>query len=486
MSSLTITEQLRGLVLSAVDIKKLTDWPSAMIEDYLNIIDSLSTVATSLDDLLSRVVEPQMGNIREQIQKLEELIFSSEKPTNELKAQVQELESLISLNASISVPSVLLAAGVDGEVQYNDGGVLGADANFSWNSTTKVLTLNGTINIPLDDVGITFGADAPNASIYFDAVSQTLFIEATQDDESNADTRVPNGLSVGSGINLDNNTALDWGTDKEGWLQASDGLGFFMSSKNGPLTFRTGVNGTTDRVIISADGDFIFNPSYNDDDFIIRKETAGDAVKYDAGDDTTSIGDGGTTNFTQFAGDGEITLHGTARVINHKDIAITMMKRGVGSPPGEGLKDGFPTLDFAWTGDEEVFFEFHTPSRFDTTADMQLHIAFFVDTAPAAAAGVCWGVEWKVIEAGDTVDFTAGTDTLTDVVAITTGTPANDAVLLESEGLVGGAGAIPLDALIKCRLYRDVSNAGDTFAGDARLMEAHVHYISNKLGRLST
>jgi hypothetical protein len=32
------------------------------------------------------------------------------------------------------------------------------------------------------------------------------------------------------------------------------------------------------------------------------------------------------------------------------------------------------------------------------------------------------------------------------------------------------------------RLYRDVSDAGDTFVGDARLAEAHVHFIQNKLG----
>ena len=177
-----------------------------------------------------------------------------------------------------------------------------------------------------------------------------------------------------------------------------------------------------------------------------------------------------------------VRLHAGARVYNHEQINISKMKLGVGAPPGEGLKDGFPTLDFAAGADDEVFFSFKTPSRYDTSTNMSLHIIFFVDTAPAAAAGVCWALEWKATAMGETIDFTAGTATLPTVHPVTVGTPANDALRLDCEMLEGGAGAIAADDLIQCRLYRDVSDAGDTFAGDARLINAHVHYISNKLG----
>lgn len=43
------SEKLRGLVLSAVEIRDLTDWPDAMIEDYLNILESLITLADEID-----------------------------------------------------------------------------------------------------------------------------------------------------------------------------------------------------------------------------------------------------------------------------------------------------------------------------------------------------------------------------------------------------------------------------------------------------
>lgn len=42
-------ENLRGLVLSAVEIKTLTGWETEMTEDYLNIIDNLITIAEALD-----------------------------------------------------------------------------------------------------------------------------------------------------------------------------------------------------------------------------------------------------------------------------------------------------------------------------------------------------------------------------------------------------------------------------------------------------
>ena len=42
-------QSLRGLVLTAEELRLLTGWPDAMIEDYLNIIDSLIAVAENLD-----------------------------------------------------------------------------------------------------------------------------------------------------------------------------------------------------------------------------------------------------------------------------------------------------------------------------------------------------------------------------------------------------------------------------------------------------
>lgn len=54
----TTVQRLRGLVLSANDLKELNpEWHSAMIEDYLNIIDNLITLANLLDIEIDQKIE---------------------------------------------------------------------------------------------------------------------------------------------------------------------------------------------------------------------------------------------------------------------------------------------------------------------------------------------------------------------------------------------------------------------------------------------
>jgi len=52
------TEYLRGLALSANDLKGLTDWPDALVEDYLNIVDNLITIT----DLSCAILETELVN----------------------------------------------------------------------------------------------------------------------------------------------------------------------------------------------------------------------------------------------------------------------------------------------------------------------------------------------------------------------------------------------------------------------------------------
>ena len=49
MADAIAVNRLRGLILSASEIKNLTDWPDALIEDYLNILDNIITLADEID-----------------------------------------------------------------------------------------------------------------------------------------------------------------------------------------------------------------------------------------------------------------------------------------------------------------------------------------------------------------------------------------------------------------------------------------------------
>jgi hypothetical protein len=47
----TTESQLKRLVLSATELRSMTEWPSALIEDYLNILEDLITLANAIDDI---------------------------------------------------------------------------------------------------------------------------------------------------------------------------------------------------------------------------------------------------------------------------------------------------------------------------------------------------------------------------------------------------------------------------------------------------
>jgi len=94
----TTIERLRGLVLSASDLKSLTDWPDSLIEDYLNIVDNLITLSNLIDEGIDETIEE------------------------------------------------ITTAFIDGSVPFADSGLLVEDnVNIIFNNVTKVLTLGGVL-----------------------------------------------------------------------------------------------------------------------------------------------------------------------------------------------------------------------------------------------------------------------------------------------------------------------------------------------------
>lgn len=57
MTDAVTIQRLRSLVLNAVEIKGITGWPAAMIEDYLNIIDNIVSLAELLDVEIDQKIE---------------------------------------------------------------------------------------------------------------------------------------------------------------------------------------------------------------------------------------------------------------------------------------------------------------------------------------------------------------------------------------------------------------------------------------------
>ena len=197
-----------------------------------------------------------------------------------------------------------------------------------------------------------------------------------------------------------------------------------------------------------------------------------------------AVGDGGTTNYANFAGDGELTLFGTARVLNSVDVEPALATRPAANPPDEGTEDSFLTHDFNAAADESVFFHFEIPHDYASAGTIHIHFDFFVDTAPGDAKSVVWGTEYKKQEVGDNFDFGAGTTTGYTEESITTGTPANDKKLHRSGPVALTTTGFEPGHFLLLRFFRDANGTGgtDDYAADARIIDYHIEYLADKLG----
>ena len=198
---------------------------------------------------------------------------------------------------------------------------------------------------------------------------------------------------------------------------------------------------------------------------------------------TIRIGDGGATDYTQFAVDGELTLAGTARVLDVIDVEPDAVRRPVANPPGESLEDGFPTHDYDDTTDESVFKHVELTHGYANAGTIHVHLDYFVDVGPADGTvdDLSWGLEYKKISIGDVFDFTAGSTTIYAADLVTQGnnkkTHQSSALSLTTAGFVAGD-------IILMRMFRDASGTGNTdnVSGDVRVFDYHIEFLVDKLG----
>ena len=57
MPNPTTFEKIKGLALSAVELRSMTNWPDPVIEEFLNMIRALITIAGLLDNLIDKKIE---------------------------------------------------------------------------------------------------------------------------------------------------------------------------------------------------------------------------------------------------------------------------------------------------------------------------------------------------------------------------------------------------------------------------------------------
>lgn len=166
------------------------------------------------------------------------------------------------------------------------------------------------------------------------------------------------------------------------------------------------------------------------------------------------------------------------------DLRVPMgdfVLRGVNDPGFEQLLDdgggsvGVFAYKFAGsTSDEELFFTVQLPHSYQEGSTLKPHIHWTVEDT-ASSQTVVWGLEYAWAQLSAT--FAATTQTLR-----ATATPA--AILFHNVTAFGdiSASLATMSSQFICRLFREQSNGGDTFAQDAAVVEFDIHFQQDSLG----
>ena len=197
-----------------------------------------------------------------------------------------------------------------------------------------------------------------------------------------------------------------------------------------------------------------------------------------------AIGDGGTTNYANFAADGELTLFGTARVNRHVDLPAAVLTGPAATLPALDIEGVFVTYDFSKTTEQSLYYTHNVPCRWALTTDVEVHFFWLLDANAADAAKfVRWGVQYKPIADGEAVAG-AGTTFTQDVASLDVGNYTAGTLIETTLTTKILGSALAVHDQVGMRFYRDSTN--DDYNNDARLVMVHLEFLMDKLGQPTT
>ena len=238
---------------------------------------------------------------------------------------------------------------------------------------------------------------------------------------------------------------------------------------------------TTKYAIYTTNGNVILNDGGDpDSDFRVAADTEPSMIFNDASADALYLG--GTTNGVKIDKGGELTLIGTAT--RWDDLRVEPVVRGTGAknPSFAVWLNGVYLYDFddATAGSEkEVWFSVQMPHSWKEGSTVEPHVHWTNKTAGTAGQVIRWGIEYTKAPIGGTFGATT-TIYGTTIVGGGDITVANEHLLTDFAGvdMTGDT----LSTVIACRLFRNSSNAADTYTGTAGLLYIDWHYEIDSMG----
>ncbi|MHA1759118.1 MAG: hypothetical protein ACTSXA_00715, partial [Candidatus Heimdallarchaeota archaeon] len=187
----------------------------------------------------------------------------------------------------------------------------------------------------------------------------------------------------------------------------------------------------------------------------------------------TKIGDGGSTNYLNVANDGEINLHGTARVYKKEWMPAGAIRAQGANPASEATNaSGFIILEFADSADDYAQADIMVPPDMDYSEDSYICLGWSV---PNLSANMTWGYGYLITAEDNNTEAAATTGT-----QVVTSSGTANGLNVDSIITIAGGTFDSDDVCIHVYFYRDVS--ADTYGAPVDVHGMAFKYVSNKLG----
>jgi hypothetical protein len=200
---------------------------------------------------------------------------------------------------------------------------------------------------------------------------------------------------------------------------------------------------------------------------------------------------GGESNYSSFESDGTLVMTGDATV--YDDLRVEPVTRGASAnlpafaqwfTNGSG-SSGVYLYNFTnvvVAQEKEIFFTMQMPHSWDGSA-ISMHVHWLPSAAEASAA-VRWGLEYNWAEIGANFGNTT--------IVYSAAKLPNDTNLVQYrhyvtdfDDLTPSADQNGISSVLIGRIFRNSSNAADTFTGTAGLLYIDAHFKINTLGSRS-
>jgi len=218
-------------------------------------------------------------------------------------------------------------------------------------------------------------------------------------------------------------------------------------------------------------------------DFRVESDTEANMIFLDANGDTDgALYLGGSTNGIKINKGGELVLIGTATVWDDLRIEPVARNSGAKAPSFVNWINGLYLYDFddaAVASEKEIFFTVQLSHSWKEGSAVEPHVHWTNKTTGTAGHVVRWGLEYSKAKIGGTF----GASTTVYGTTIAGGgdiTVANEHMLTDFDPIDMTGDTV--STVLVCRLFRNSSNAADTYTGTAGLLYIDWHILLDSMG----